>query len=148
MTEEQVRDENQMADRIARKLLSGIYPQFPAENVPVKVAAKVFGRSEVWVRNGIRTGLLPIGVVTTAGQQLNSSVYISPKLLWEFTGYVYNPEEETNAIKNIKTPRREMCLNLNKFSDLDIYAQKAGLSVEEYVEQAIYEKIMHQIKEQ
>lgn len=92
MTEEQVRDENQMADRIARKILGTVCPKFGMGGVPVSVAAKVFGRSEVWVRNGIRTGLLPIGAVTSAGQQLNSSVYISPKLLWEFTGYVYNPE--------------------------------------------------------
>lgn len=93
MTEEQVRDENQMADRIARKILGNVCPAFGKGGVPVKVAAKVFGRSEIWVRNGIRTGLLPIGVVTSSEQQLNSSVYISPKLLWEFTGYVYGPDD-------------------------------------------------------
>ena len=92
MTEQQVRDENLMADRIARKILGSVCPTFGMGGVPVRVAAKVLGRSEIWVRNGIRTGLLPIGVVTSSEQQLNASVYISPKLLWEFTGYVYNPE--------------------------------------------------------
>lgn len=92
MTEEQVRDENQMADRIARKILGSVCPSFPPGNVPVKVAAKVFGKSEIWVRNGIRTGLLPIGVVTSSEQQQNANVYISPKLLWEFTGYVWKGE--------------------------------------------------------
>ena len=89
MTEDQVRDENMMADRIARKILGNVCPSFPPGNVPVKVAAKVFGKSEIWVRNGIRTGLLPIGVVTASEQQQNANVYISPKLLWEFTGYVW-----------------------------------------------------------
>ena len=90
MTEQQIKDENQMADRIARKILGNVCPSFGQGGVPVKIAAKVFGRSEIWVRNGIRTGLLPIGVVTSSEQQLNASVYISPKLLWEFTGYVYD----------------------------------------------------------
>ena len=92
MTEQQVKDENLMADRIARKILGSVCPTFGMGGVPVRVAAKVLGRSEIWVRNGIRTGLLPIGVVTSSEQQLNASVYISPKLFWEFTGYVYNPE--------------------------------------------------------
>lgn len=82
-----VREENSFADRVARKVLSGVYPQFGAGGVPTKVAAQVFGKSETWVREGIRNELLPIGVVTGTGQRAN--VYISPKLLWEFTGFVW-----------------------------------------------------------
>lgn len=47
MTEEQVRDENQMADRIARKILGSVCPSFPPGNVPVKEAAKEIGRAHV-----------------------------------------------------------------------------------------------------
>lgn len=92
MTEEQVREENEFADRIARKIMGNVYPKFDAQGgVPVKVAAKVFGKSETWVRDGILHKLLPIGTVTEAPGRMN--VYISPKLLWEFTGYIYDGEQ-------------------------------------------------------
>lgn len=88
MPEEQVKEENMLADRIARKMLGASYPAFDVYGgVPVKVAAKVFGKSETWVREGIKHGLLPIGTVTESENRTN--VYISPKLLWEYTGFVY-----------------------------------------------------------
>lgn len=91
MTEEQVREENNLADRIARKMLSGVYPTFDVQGgVPVNVAAKVFGKAPVWVIEGIRNGLLPIGNVT--GTDKRANVYISPKLLWEYTGFLYKGE--------------------------------------------------------
>lgn len=94
MTEQKVREENEMADRIARKILGSVCPNFGTGSVPTKVAAKVMGKSETWVREGIRTGLLPIGVVTAAGNQKCANIYISPKLFWEFTGFVYESNEE------------------------------------------------------
>ena len=56
-------------------------------NVPVKVAAKVYGKDPDWVRCGIRNGWLPIGVAIKKKNRYN--YYISPKLLYEHTGYVY-----------------------------------------------------------
>lgn len=69
-------------------------------SVPVKVAAEVYGRDPSWVRAGIIAGWLPIGKATRNGQpvtdvqQINSkygriNYYISPKLLFEQTGYVW-----------------------------------------------------------
>lgn len=69
-----------------------VVPEFGTGGVPTKVAAKVFGKSETWVRNGMRTGELPIGCITETENRGN--VYISPKKLWEFTGYVYKGEEK------------------------------------------------------
>ena len=43
MTEQQVRDENEMADRIARNILGNVCPGFGTGGVPTKVAAKVMG---------------------------------------------------------------------------------------------------------
>ena len=43
------------------------------------------------MRDGILHKLLPIGTVTEAPGRVN--VYISPKLLWEFTGYIYDGEQ-------------------------------------------------------
>lgn len=61
--------------------------EFVTGGVPVEVAAKVYGKSPQWVRLNIRAGILPIGVATTVGKRTN--YYISPKLLYEHTGYVY-----------------------------------------------------------
>lgn len=73
---------------------------FPEGSVPVSVAAKVYGKDATWVRAGLITGYLPIGTVTRNGRQvtkiedMNSkygriNYYISPKLLYEATGYLY-----------------------------------------------------------
>lgn len=60
-------------------------------NVPVKVAAKVYEKDPAWVRCGIREGWLPIGVATKRKNRY--LYYISPKLLYEHTGYVYERTE-------------------------------------------------------
>ena len=67
------------------------------------VAARVYGKEPTWVRAGIIAGWLPIGKATRKGElitsieQMNSrygriNFYISPKLLWEQTGYVWKGE--------------------------------------------------------
>lgn len=73
-------------------------------SVPVKVAAEIYGKDPAWVRAGLISGWLPIGVATRNGKQitdineLNSSYgrinyYISPKLLYEHTGVLYERSE-------------------------------------------------------
>ena len=68
------------------------------ENVPVYIAAKVYGKDPAWVRAGLISGWLPIGFATRKGvrvteiSQMSSkygriNYYISPKLLYEHTGY-------------------------------------------------------------
>ena len=75
--------------------------KFPNGSVLVRVAAKVYGRDAAWVRAGIIAGWLPIGNATRNGQpvtdisQMNSkygriNYYISPKLLYEQTGYLWD----------------------------------------------------------
>lgn len=70
-------------------------------SVPIAVAAKVYGRDASWVRAGIISGWLPIGKATRNGKLVTSisdmdskkgriSYYISPKLLYEQTGYVWD----------------------------------------------------------
>ena len=78
---------------------------FGAGSVPVAVAAKVFGKDASWVRAGIVAGWLPIGKATRDGKVVSSideinsrygriNFYISPKLLWEQTGYVWKGKEQ------------------------------------------------------
>ena len=73
-------------------------------SVPVRVAAKVYGRDAAWVRAGIIAGWLPIGQATRNGRPVTSikemnskygrsNYYISPKLLYEQTGYEWRGEE-------------------------------------------------------
>ncbi|MCD8141818.1 MAG: hypothetical protein LUD83_00840 [Clostridiales bacterium] len=81
------------------------FPEFAEGSVPVPVAARVFGKDACWVRAGIIVGWLPIGTATRNGEvvtsleQMNSrygriNYYISPKRLWEETGYVWKGERK------------------------------------------------------
>lgn len=76
---------------------------FASGSVPVAVAARVYGKDSSWVRAGIVSGWLPIGKATRNGklitkiEEMNSkygriNFYISPKLLWEETGFIWRGE--------------------------------------------------------
>ena len=78
---------------------------FHRGSVPVTVAARVYGKDACWVRAGIISGWLPIGRATRDGkiiteiEQMNSrygriSYHISPKLLYEDTGYLWKGEKK------------------------------------------------------
>ena len=76
---------------------------FPSGSVPVAVAARVYGKDASWVRAGIVSGWLPIGKDTRSGKLVTSieemdsrlgriNFYISPKKLYEETGYLWKGE--------------------------------------------------------
>ena len=90
----------EIAEHTARTLLSAAkYPEFAPGSVPVAEAARVFGKDASWVQAGIICGWLPIGCATMEKEKITSleqlvpgkraNYYISPKLLWELTGYVW-----------------------------------------------------------
>ena len=82
---------NELAEKIARTIASIVMvPEFSEKKISVKVAAKVYGKSEYWVRKGILDGWLPIGHATESENRIN--VYISPKKLWEDTGFIWRGE--------------------------------------------------------
>lgn len=69
-------------------------------SVPVAVAARVYGKDPSWIRAGIISGWLPIGTATRNGQRITDvkqidsrygriNYYISPKKLYEETGYLW-----------------------------------------------------------
>ena len=77
---------------------------FKAGSVPVSVAARVYGKDTSWVRMGIISGWLPIGTATRHGKLVTDiseidsrkgriNFYISPKMLYEHTGYVWGGEK-------------------------------------------------------
>lgn len=78
--------------------------QFTSGSVPVSVVARVYGKDSSWVRSGIISGWLPIGKATRNGKLITKiedvdskygriNFYISPKLLWEETGYIWKGEK-------------------------------------------------------
>ncbi len=78
---------------------------FAEGSVPVSVAARVYGTDASWVRAGIVAGWLPIGKATRGGklvtkiEDMNSrygriNFYISPKLLFDQTGYIWKGERK------------------------------------------------------
>ena len=73
---------------------------FACGSVPVAVAAKAFGKDRSWIRAGIISGWLPIGYATRDGIKITKiseedsdlgriNYYISPKKLYEETGYIW-----------------------------------------------------------
>lgn len=85
-------------------------------SVPVSVASKVYGKDQSWVRAGIIKGYLPIGFATRNGKRIESveemdsslgriNYYISPKLLYEHTGFMWKGDdmiETSNRILELK----------------------------------------------
>lgn len=78
---------------------------FPQGSVPVAVAARVYGKDASWVRAGIISGWLPIGKATRSGKLVTTieemdsrygriNFYISPKRLYEETGFLWKGERQ------------------------------------------------------
>ena len=74
-------------------------PEFDGKNIPVVIAAKLMGKDQQFIRQCIIRGILPIGLAFKKnitdrkwGEEKESTqydFYISPKLLWEYTGIIY-----------------------------------------------------------
>lgn len=106
-TIQELHDAQQIAEHVYRLILGNLHsvPEFPPGDVPVSVAARIYGKDSNWVRAGIIAGWLPIGRAIRAGQlvtdvsQMDSrygriNYQISPKKLWEDTGYVWKGGED------------------------------------------------------
>ena len=79
--------------------------EFPQGSVPVAVAARVYGSFGSWVRAGSVSGWLPIGKATRSGKLVTTieemdsrygriNFYISPKRLYEETGFLWKGERQ------------------------------------------------------
>lgn len=86
-----LKDSEHIANRVARVILSAAqYPKFGIGGVPIATAAEVYGKDATWIRQGIEDGWLPIGHMTRSENKRN--FYISPKKLWEDTGFIWKEE--------------------------------------------------------
>ena len=73
---------------------------FHQGSMPVSVAAEIFRKDACWIRAGIINGWLPIGKATKDGELVTSlsvkgriNYYISPKAVYDLTGYLWEGEE-------------------------------------------------------
>lgn len=66
---------------------------FPCGSVPIKYVAEKMQKDACFVRAGIEGGWLPIGYCYKKPGNSKTNFYISPKLLWEVTGILYQPEK-------------------------------------------------------
>lgn len=64
-------------------------PEFDGRNIPVTEAAKIMRKDQQFIRQGMIAGILPIGTVFKKEGSNQYDYYISPKMFWEYTGYVY-----------------------------------------------------------
>lgn len=78
--------------------------EFVNGSVPVHIVARIYGKDPAWVRAGIISGYLPIGFATRKGEKITNvkdissqkgriNFYISPRLLYEETGYLWKGEK-------------------------------------------------------
>ena len=65
------------------------YLVFSGGNVPISIVAKIMKKDKHFVRIGIQEKWLPIGVAYKNENSNEFSYYVSPKKLYEYTGYVY-----------------------------------------------------------
>lgn len=66
--------------------------EFSGGNVPIATVAKIMKKDKQFVRIGIQEKWLPIGVAYRRSNSTEYSYYVSPKKLYEYTGYVYREE--------------------------------------------------------
>lgn len=60
--------------------------EFDGYNISVAQAAKIMGKDQQYVRQGMIQGILPIGTAFKRQGSKQYDYYISPKLFYEFTG--------------------------------------------------------------
>lgn len=76
------------------KKMCYVVPEFIGENVPITEVAKIMKKDQQFIRQGMIQGILPIGVVFKKDGSKQYDYYVSPRLLWEYTGYVYSGKTE------------------------------------------------------
>lgn len=66
---------------------------FNGNNVPIKMVASVMKKDESFIRQALQRNLLPIGFAMQKENSTQYDYYVSPKLLYEYCGYIYKNEK-------------------------------------------------------
>ena len=87
---EEEKQANDIAGRVARILIGAQVPEFGKGSPTINQVADILGKNAEFVREGIDAGWLPIGICKPPERKGGKrDFYISPKKLWEVTGYVW-----------------------------------------------------------
>lgn len=92
-----------------------------AGKVPIAIVAYVYGKDACWVRAGLISGYLPIGIATRNGKRITSisdmdsrrgriSYYVSPKKLYEDTGFEWRGEKTVHEL-HVREKAEEECMD-------------------------------------
>lgn len=78
--------------------------EFNGTKVPIDAAAAALNVTEAFIRVGMQKGKLPIGSCFKMDDGSSKTVYyISPKLLYEYSGFAYGPSiKKTTHVKVAK----------------------------------------------
>ena len=88
--------------------------------VPIAIVSYVYGKDACWVRAGLISGYLPIGIATRNGKRVTSisnmdsrlgriSYYVSPKKLYEETGFEWKGEKTVREVLD-REKEEERCM--------------------------------------
>lgn len=66
--------------------------RFTGKNVPVTTVAKIIGKDQSFVRQAMIANVLPIGVAFRKEGSSQYDFYISPKLLYDYTGFYFDED--------------------------------------------------------
>ncbi len=70
---------------------------FSGANVPIDEVAKIMKKDQQFIKIGLQEKWLPIGIAYQMNDTQEFSYYISPKKLYEYTGYIY---QDQSLVKN------------------------------------------------
>ena len=73
------------------------YPKFTGRNVSIKEISEATGKSDEYIREGIKQGLFKFGFALKREGKMQYSFMCPDKLVWEQLGYfneAYSQEEE------------------------------------------------------
>ena len=66
--------------------------RFSGKNIPVTAVAKIMGKDQQFIRQAMIEGMLPIGTAFRKKGSTQYDFYVSPKLLYEFTGFYFDDD--------------------------------------------------------
>lgn len=67
---------------------------FSGKNVPISVVASILHKDKQFIRISLQRGLLPIGFALRKPNSSQYTYYVSPKQLFEYSGYYYNEDDK------------------------------------------------------
>lgn len=90
-------------DSVERRDIMADFPEFSVGSVPLKVVSKVLNMKPDTIRDKMEDETLDLGIIYKArkkrGKRAYRNTYISPKKLYELTGYVWKGEKEAIETK-------------------------------------------------